>query len=84
MKNPLLKAALPARLKSPRLGFNWLQHNHQMIDLSDDNGERGSTTVEYAIGAIATAGFAGLLVMILKSGGVQGLIQNIIETALAI
>lgn len=48
------------------------------------DGERGSTTVEYAIGAIATAGFAGLLVAVLKSGGIKGLIQNIIETALAL
>ena len=49
-----------------------------------DSREAGSTTVEYAIGAIATAGFAGLLVAVLKSGGVQGLIQNIIETALSL
>lgn len=48
------------------------------------DGESGSTTVEYAIGAIATAGFAGLLVAVLKSGGIKGLIQNIIETALAL
>lgn len=48
------------------------------------DGENGSTTVEYAIGAIATAGFAGLLVAVLKSGGIKGLIQNIIETALSL
>ena len=30
--------------------------------------EEGSTTVEYAIGALATAGFAGLLLVVLKSG----------------
>ncbi len=45
--------------------------------------EEGSTTVEYAIGAIATAGFAGLLVAVLKSGGVKSLITSIIESALS-
>ena len=46
--------------------------------------EEGSTTVEYAIGAIATAGFAGLLVVVLKSGAVKGLLQGIIDRALAL
>lgn len=46
--------------------------------------EEGSTTVEYAIGAIATAGFAGLLLVVLKSGGVKSLITGIIESALSI
>lgn len=44
--------------------------------------EEGSTTVEYAIGAIAAAGFAGLLVVVLKSGAVKGLLQGLITTAL--
>lgn len=46
--------------------------------------EEGSTTVEYAIGAIATAGFAGLLIAVLKSGGVKSLIMTIIQSALSI
>lgn len=46
--------------------------------------EEGSTTVEYALGAIATAGFAGLLIAVLKSGGVKALITNIIQSALSI
>ena len=46
--------------------------------------EEGSTTVEYAIGAIATAGFAGLLLAVLKSGGVKSLLTNIISSALSI
>lgn len=48
-----------------------------------DAEEEGSTTVEYAIGAVATAGFAGLLLAVLKSGGVKGLLNNIIQTALS-
>lgn len=46
--------------------------------------EEGSTTVEYAIGAVATAGFAGLLLVVLKSGAVKGLLQGLIETALSL
>lgn len=46
--------------------------------------EEGSTTVEYAIGAVATAGFAGLLVVVLKSGAIKGLLQGLIETALSL
>lgn len=48
-----------------------------------DLKEEGSTTVEYAIGAIAAAGFAGLLVVVLKSGAVKGLLQGLITTALS-
>jgi hypothetical protein len=46
--------------------------------------EEGSTTVEYAIGAVAAAGFAGLLLVILKSGTVRGLLEGIIQTALSL
>ena len=46
--------------------------------------EQGSTTVEYAIGAVATAGFAGLLVAVLKSGSIKGLLEGIIESALSL
>ncbi len=48
------------------------------------NPEEGSTTVEYAIGAIATAGFAGLLIAVLKSGGVKAMINSIIQSALSL
>ena len=57
----------------------WLQDRAP----SRETVEEGSTTVEYAIGAIATAGFAGLLVAVLKSGGVKSLITSIIESALS-
>jgi len=46
--------------------------------------EEGSTTVEYAIGALATAGFAGLLLGGLKSGGVQSALEHLISSALSI
>lgn len=46
--------------------------------------EEGSTTVEYAIGAVAAAGFAGLLLVVLKSGAVKALLQGIITSALTL
>lgn len=51
--------------------------------LSPRDTEEGSTTVEYAIGAVATAAFAGLLLAVLKSGGVKQMLNNIIQTALS-
>ncbi len=46
--------------------------------------EEGSTTVEYAVGAIATAAFAGLLLAVLKSGSVKSMLTSIIQTALSV
>lgn len=49
-----------------------------------DEQERGAATAEYAIATMAAAGFAGLLVVILKSGPVQGLLTNLISSALSV
>ncbi len=46
--------------------------------------ELGLATAEYAIATIAAAGFAGVLIVILKSGKVQTLLGNIIESALSV
>lgn len=46
--------------------------------------EEGSTTVEYAIGAVAAAAFAGLLLVIVQSDAVRAALQGIIERALAV
>ena len=43
--------------------------------------EEGATTVEYAIGTIA-AGFAGLLIVILKSDAVRTALEALIQEAL--
>lgn len=45
--------------------------------------EEGATTVEYAIGTIAAAGFAGLLIVILKSDAVRAALESIIQEALS-
>ena len=49
-----------------------------------DEHERGAATAEYAIATVAAAGFAGLLVVILKSGPVQSLLTNLISSALSV
>ncbi|WP_246262598.1 DUF4244 domain-containing protein [Arthrobacter mobilis] len=41
-------------------------------------------TAEYAIATLATVGFAGLLVLIMRSGEVRALLMNIIEQALSV
>lgn len=45
--------------------------------------EEGSTTVEYAIGTVAAAAFAGLLLAIVQSDAVRAALQGIIERALS-
>ena len=49
----------------------------------DTDGEEGATTVEYAIGTIAAAGFAGRLILILKSDTVRSALEGLIQEALA-
>lgn len=44
--------------------------------------EEGMATAEYAIGTLAAAAFAGLLLMIMKGGELKDALQSIIESAL--
>jgi Flp pilus assembly pilin Flp len=46
--------------------------------------EEGSATAEYAIATMAAVGFAGLLVVILRSNEVRALLLDIIRNALSI
>ncbi|WP_228373723.1 DUF4244 domain-containing protein [Demequina soli] len=48
----------------------------------DLSGDEGMATVEYALVTVAAAGFAGLLVVILKSNEVRGLLLGILRGAL--
>lgn len=48
------------------------------------NDEEGSATAEYAIATMAAVGFAGLLVVILRSNEVRGLLLDIIRNALSV
>ncbi len=45
-------------------------------------GDDGMATVEYALVTVAAAGFAGLLVVILKSDEVRGMLVGILRSAL--
>ena len=42
----------------------------------------GSATAEYAIATLAAVGFAGLLVVILRSDAVRGMLTDLIHRAL--
>ncbi|WP_294178126.1 DUF4244 domain-containing protein [uncultured Schumannella sp.] len=50
--------------------------------LRDD--ERGAATAEYAITIMAAVGFAGLLVVILRSGEVQQILTDLVRNALTV
>ena len=45
--------------------------------------DSGSATAEYAIATLAAVGFAGLLVVILRSDAVRGMLTNLIQHALS-
>ena len=46
--------------------------------------EAGMATAEYAIATLAAVGFAGLLVLIMRSDEVRGFLLNLIRAALAL
>ena len=46
--------------------------------------ERGAATAEYAIATLAAVGFAGLLVVILRSDEVRGMLTDIVRQALSL
>ncbi|MBB2922378.1 DUF4244 domain-containing protein [Cellulomonas cellasea] len=46
--------------------------------------DAGMATAEYAIATVAAVGFAGLLVVVLRSGEVQGLLLGLIRGALSV
>ncbi|MDO4260099.1 MAG: DUF4244 domain-containing protein [Actinomycetaceae bacterium] len=74
-----------AALRAQRAGEIWIDDQIQRFSPKDQgDSEEGSTTVEYAIGAVAAAGFAGLLLAVLKSGPIKTALQGIIEKALAL
>ncbi|MGW0230758.1 DUF4244 domain-containing protein [Actinopolymorpha singaporensis] len=46
--------------------------------------ERGMTTAEYAVGTVAAASFAGLLIKLLTSSEVQQLLMKLVKAALSL
>lgn len=55
----------------------------RLIAFREFGEEVGMATAEYAIATLAAVGFAGLLVVILKSDEVRGFLLNIIRSALS-
>ena len=73
--------------RAQRQGAHTRARIEEKLAFTSEAGQRdyeGSTTVEYAIGAVAAAGFAGLLLVVLKSGAVKALLQGIITSALTL
>jgi hypothetical protein len=51
--------------------------------LSQDNGnDQGAATAEYAIATMAAVGFAGLLVIIMRSDEVRQILTDLVRSAL--
>ena len=56
------------------------RREHSMKRLKNDDG---SATAEYAIATMAAVGFAGLLVVIMKSDEVRGILTDLVRSALS-
>lgn len=58
---------------------------HKLTELIFDgeDDERGMVTAEYAIGTIAAASLAGLLITLLSSQWMQDLLKKVLEAAFA-
>jgi Flp pilus assembly pilin Flp len=48
----------------------------------EDNNEEGAATAEYAIATMAAVGFAGLLVVIMRSDEVRQILTDLVRSAL--
>lgn len=59
-------------------------HRFDRFDWFDWRSDRGAATAEYAIATLAAVGFAGLLVVILRSDEVRGMLVDLVRHALAI
>ena len=60
----------------------WAQTRQAIARLRTE--EDGMTTAEYAIGTLAAAAFAGLLMAVIKGGGIKSALTAIIKQALSI
>lgn len=54
------------------------------LTAAPERGDEGMATAEYAIATVAAAGFAGLLLAILRSDEVRGLLLGIVRSALSV
>lgn len=75
--------ARPARCWVTRPG-GWARRRGATTSTAGAPADAGMATAEYAIATVAAAGFAGLLVVILRSGEVRELLLGIIRSALSV
>lgn len=51
-------------------------------EMTSPRGDRGAATAEYAIATMAAVGFAGLLVVIMRSDEVRQILTDLVRSAL--
>ncbi|WP_231495995.1 DUF4244 domain-containing protein [Cellulomonas sp. HZM] len=76
--------AAPRRLRVVRPMFVRAAAARTARSLRGDLAQAGMATAEYAIATLAAAGFAGVLVVVLKSGAVRSLLTGIVKQALSL
>ena len=59
-----------------------LRHNLRSRSTAIRREEGGAATAEYAIATMAAVGFAGLLVVIMRSDAVRGMLTDLVQRAL--
>lgn len=65
-------------------GFPWRRGGYRRYRAALLSDETGAATAEYAIATMAAVGFAGLLVVVLRSDEVRTLLTELVRHALAI
>lgn len=73
--------ARPARRLDPLVAAR-THREYGMKFLKRMRSDAGAATAEYAITIMAAVGFAGLLVVIMKSDAVRGMLTDLVENAL--
>ena len=64
--------------------MRWRRELRWRLRHSRLNNDRGAATAEYAITIMAAVGFAGVLVVILRSAEVQGILTDLVHRALTV
>jgi len=80
-------ASCPASCPVPRwvlAGMLSGQALPRLLRSGSRRGDRGMATAEYAIATLAACGFAGLLLVLLRSDEVRGLLTGIVQRALSV
>lgn len=84
-RGPLRREGWPTRSEDREAGMAApSEDRHAGVATRSEDREAGMATAEYAIATVAAAGFAGLLIAILRSDEVRGLLLGIVRGALAV